>query len=191
MALWSIGRGRWNGVAWIYDRLNPSLEQRCLEYNYTKLGRSIYIYRTMHIYPWPIDPPIEQRCLEYCYTKLGTSKGRSIYIYRTMHIYPWQMEPPLIEHRCLQYCYTKFGRSIYIEQCTYTYGRLTPLAIEHRCLEYHYTKLGRSIYIEQCIYTHCRLTCLQSSIDALNTATPNLPHLMSDQCIDAYGRWTP
>ena len=47
---------------------------------------------------------------------------------------------------------------IYIEQCTYTYGRLTPLAIEHRCLEYHYTKLGRSVYMQQCIYTHGRLT---------------------------------
>ena len=35
-----------------------------------------------------------------------------------------------------------------MEQCTYTYGRLTPLAIEHRCFEYHCTKLGRSIYIE-------------------------------------------
>ena len=77
-----------------------------------------------------------------------------------MHIYPWQMDPPSIEHRCLEYCYTKLGRSIYIKQCTYTYGRLTPLAIKCRCLEYHYTKLGRSIYIyiEQCIYTHGQLT---------------------------------
>ena len=47
---------------------------------------------------------------------------------------------------------------IYIGQCTYTHGRLTPQPIEHRCLEYCYTKLGRSIYVEQCIYTHGRLT---------------------------------
>ena len=66
-----------------------------------------------------------------------------------MHIYPWQIDPPW--------------------------------PIEHRCLEYHYTKLGRSIYIEQCIYTHGRLiTPLQSSIDALNTTTPNLAHLRNN-----------
>ena len=107
----------------------------------------------MHIYPWQMDPlPIEHRCLEYHYTKLG----RSIYIEqciythgrltplqlsidalntatpnladlygRTMHIYPWQIDPP-IKHRCLEYCYTKLGRSIYIEQCIYTHGRLIP-----------------------------------------------------------------
>ena len=52
----------------------------------------------MHIYILQIDPPTtEHRCLAYCYTILGTSNGRSIYIY------------------------------IYIQQCTYTYVRLTPL----------------------------------------------------------------
>ena len=82
-----------------HGRLTPQpVKHRCFEYCYTKLGtsngRSIYIERTMHMYPWQIDPPsIEHRCLEYCYTKLGRSNGRSIYIYRTMHIYPWQIEP--------------------------------------------------------------------------------------------------
>ena len=65
----------------------------------------------------------------------------------------------------------------------YMHGRL-PLSIEHRCLEYCYTKLGtsngRSIYREQCTYTYGRLTPHLPSIDALNTATPNLAHLMAD-----------
>ena len=39
-------------------------------------------------------------------------------------------------------------------------------------------------------------TTHQSSIDALNTATPNLAHLMADlyiyrQCTYSNGRWTP
>ena len=67
-----------------------------------------------------------------------------------MHIYPWHIALLPIEHRCLQYCYTKLGTcngiSLYIEQCSYTYGTLTSL--------------------------------LQMSIDALNTATPNMAHLM-------------
>ena len=40
-----------------------------------------------------------------------------------------------------------------------------PPVINHRCLEYHYTELGRS-------------TPDQSSIDALNTVTPNLADLI-------------
>ena len=39
------------------------------------------------------------------------------------------MDPPSIENRCLEYHYTNLGRSIYIEQCTYTYDRLTPLQL--------------------------------------------------------------
>ena len=31
----------------------------------------------------------------------------------------------------------------------------------------------------------------QLSIDALNTATPNLAQLMTEQCTYTYGRWTP
>ena len=96
---------------------------------------------------------------------------------------------------------------IYIEQCIYTHGRWTPTPppIKHRYLEYWYSKLGTSndisiyiyiyilyiyiyiyiyiyryiyIYIEQCTYTHSRWPPTpQSSIDTLNTATPNLAHL--------------
>ena len=86
--------------------------------------------------------------------------------------------------------------------CTYTHGRWTPhQSIEHRCLEYHYTKLGtshgRSTYIyRQCTYTHHRWSPSQSSIYALNTATPNLAHLMTDlyiyrQCTYTHHRWSP
>ena len=42
-----------------------------------------------------------------------------------------------------------------------------PPSIMQRCFEYCYTKLGRS-------------TPSQLSIDALNTATPNLADLMAD-----------
>ena len=37
-----------------------------------------------------------------------------------------RLTPLAIEHRCLEYHYTKLGTSIYIEQCIYTHGRLTP-----------------------------------------------------------------
>ena len=66
-----------------------------------------------------------------------------------------------------------------------------PPPIKHRYLEYHYTKLGtsndRSVYIEQCTYTHSRLTPTpQSSIDVLNTATPNLAHLYMYRTMHIY-----
>ena len=48
---------------------------------------------------------------------------------------------------------------------------MDPPSIKHRCLEYHYTKLGRSAG---------RPTPCQSSIDAFNTATPNLADLPAD-----------
>ena len=136
----------------------------------------------MHIYPWqnyPPNPPqlgtdnlntarpnladlppsIEHRCLKYHYTKLGRSTPQSIelrclaYCYTKLDRSTGRSTPLSIEHSCLKYCYTKLGRS-------------TPQSIEHRCLEYHYTKLGRSTPPPS-----------QSSIDALNTATPNLADL--------------
>ena len=38
------------------DIPSQSIEHRCIEYCYTKLGRSSR-YSTMHIYAWQIDPP--------------------------------------------------------------------------------------------------------------------------------------
>ena len=115
------------------------------------------------------------------------------------------MYPLSIKCTCLEYCYTKLGRCIYIEQCTYTHGRLTPhhlsvvalnivtpnladvpQSIKHRCLQYNYTKLGRSIYIEQCTYTHGRLTPHHLSMVALNIVTPNLadvPQSIKHRCL--------
>ena len=50
-------------VSYIYSTMHiylwqidlKSIEHRCLEYCYTKFGRSSR-YSTMHIYPWQIDP---------------------------------------------------------------------------------------------------------------------------------------
>ena len=85
-----------------------------------------------------------------------------------MHIYPWQIDPnpQSIEHRCLEYHYTKLDRSNGSLN-----GRSNPPSTEHRCLEYHYTKLGRCT---------SRSTPHPSSIDALNTATPNLADVLED-----------
>ena len=87
-----------------------------------------------------------------------------------MHIYLWQIDPPPpIKHRCLAYCYTKLGtshgRSIYIEQCTYTYVRLPPLQL--------------SIDLYNPLH-HISFPLLQSNMDALHTVTPNLANLMAD-----------
>ena len=99
------------------------------------------------------------------------------FIYSTMHIYSWQIAPnqaympAILLHQTWHISWQIY---IYRGQCTFTYGRLTPLqssidlcktitphkflystmhiypwqialpAIEHRCLEYHYTKCGTS-----------------------------------------------
>ena len=57
--------------------LPPSIEHRCLEYCYTKLGRStpsqlsIDALNTATPNLADLPPSMEHRCLEYCYTKLG------------------------------------------------------------------------------------------------------------------------
>ena len=124
---------------YMHGRLTPPSEHRCLEYCYTKLGRSSR-YSTMHIYAWQIYPPSEHRCLEYCYTKLGRSSR-----YSTMHIYAWQIDPPgQLSIDALHTPTPNLADLADIAQCTYMHGRLTPWSIEHRCLAYCYTKLGRS-----------------------------------------------
>ena len=201
---------------YMHGRLTPqSIKHRWLEYHYTKLGRS----STMHKYAWQIYLPsqssidalntatlnlagladiaqctymhgrstpqsIEHRCLEYCYTKLGKSSR-----YSTMHIYTWQIYPPQsIEHRCLEYCYTKLGKSSrYSTMHIYAWQIYPPQSIEHRCLEYCYTKLGRSNTMHK--YAWQIYLPSQSSIDALNTTTPNLADLA--QCIYMHDKWNP
>ena len=151
-----FGRSAWQ----IYPR---PIKHRCLEYHYTKLGRS-----TGRSHIWQncladLPPPIKHRCLEYHYTKLGRSTGRShIWQICLADLPPHQLSidalntvtpnladlpqicqqiyPPSIEHRCLEYHYTKLGRSTGKSHIWQIY----PPPIEHKCLEYHYTKLGRS-----------------------------------------------
>ena len=73
-----------------YGRLTPlAIKHRCLEYHYTKLGRSIYKEKCIYTYGRLTPNSLQHRCPEYHYTKLGTSKGR------TMCIYLWQMDPPI------------------------------------------------------------------------------------------------
>ena len=102
-----------------------------------------------------------------------------------MHKNPWQMDPPSIGHRCLEYHFTKLGRSIYIQPCIYTHGRLTP---SQRSIDAFNTTTPNLEHLmaEQCTYTSGRCTPLsQSSIDALNTATPNLADLYIYKCSDS------
>ena len=94
---------------WRIDPPTPqSIEHRCLDYCYTKLGRSGR-YSTMHTYTKGrlTLQSIKHRCFEYHYTKLGRS-GR----YSTMHIYTkGRLTSQSIKHRCLEYHYTKASRS--------------------------------------------------------------------------------
>ena len=113
----------------------------------------ILLHQTWQIYP----QSIKHRCLEYHYTKLGRSIGRStpnqLSIDALNTATPNLADlPPSMEHRCLEYL---------LHQTWQIYWQIYPPSIEHRCLEYWYTKLGRS-------------TPSQLSIDALNTTTLNL-----------------
>ena len=69
----------------------------------------------------------------------------------------------------------------------------TPQSIEHRCLEYCYTKLGRSSrYSTMHIYAWQMEPPSQLSIDASNTATPNLADQADiAQCTYMHGKWNP
>ena len=68
--------------------------------------------------------------------------------------------------------------------------QIDPQSIKHRCLEYHCTKLGR--YSTMHIYAWKIYPPGQSSIDALNTATPNLTDLADiAQCTYLHCRSTP
>ena len=156
---------------WQIDPL--SVKHRCLEYHYTKLGRSSR-YSTMHIYAWQIYPCqssidalntttpnwadlADKAQCTYMHGRLTPQvnwaympwiplhqSGRSSR-YSTIHIYPWQIDPLSIKHRCLEYYYTKLGRSNrYSTMHIYAWQIYHPQSIEHRCLENCYTKLGRS-----------------------------------------------
>ena len=82
-----------------------------------------------------------------------------------------------------------------IAQCRYLPGRLTPSLqlINNRCLEYCYTKLGRSRrYSTMQIYAWQIDPPSQLSMDALNTATPNMADLEDiAYCTYMHGRLDP
>ena len=83
-----------------------SIKHRCLEYHYTKLGRSSR-YSKMHIYAWQIYPQsIEHRCLDTTTPNLAALEDIAQCTY--MH---GRSTPNSIKHRCLEYCYTKLGSS--------------------------------------------------------------------------------
>ena len=170
-------------------RLTPPIKHRCLEYCYTKLSRPIHIEQCIYTHGRLTPQSLEHRCLEYHYTKLGTSNCR------TMHIYLWQMDSPVNQAE-MPWILLHQTWQIYTYRTMYIYPwQIDPQSLEHRCLEYCYTKLGRSIHIEQCTYTYGRWTPSQSSIDALNTATPNLAdlyiYIYIEQCIYDHGTLTP
>ena len=90
------------------EQIDPqSIKHRCLEYHYTKLGRSSRysidalntttpnwadltdIAQCTYMHGRYTPQSTEHRCLEYHYTKLGRSSR-----YSTMHIYVWQIDPP-------------------------------------------------------------------------------------------------
>ena len=139
------------------------IENRCLEYQYTKLGTQTYFGR------WT-PQVIEQRCLEYQYTKIGRQT------------YFGQWTPQWIKDRCLEYQYTKLGRQTY-------FGRWTPWVLEHRCLEYQYTKLGRQTYFGR--WTLLGNWAEMSWIPVHKTWQMNILWLMDRpvQCIIGYILW--
>ena len=154
-----------------------SIEHRCLEYHYTKLGKCVPSQQSIDDLNTTTPNLADVAPSQLSIDALNTTKATwQIYIYRTVHIYPWQIDTPSHSSiECLEYCYTKLGRSIYIEQCTYTYGRLPPLQSSIDALN---TATPNLADIEQCTYILMAdgLSC-QSSIDALNITTPNLAYV--------------
>ena len=142
----------------------PIWEKRCLEYQYTNLGRWTYfgqclpgtrlemtciqIHKTWQMnLLWPMDPHPswvpEKRCLEYHYTKFGRQT------------YFGQWTPPVPEQRSLEYHNTKLGRWI-------SFGQWPSQVPEQWWLTYHYTKVGQWTYFGQCLPgTRSEMTCIQ------------------------------
>ena len=120
--------------------LPQSIEHRCLEYGYTKLGRST-------------PQSIEHRCLEHHYTKLGRSTPCQLSIdalnTATLNLADLLVDlltdlpitPKSIKHRCLEYHHTKLGRSTPsqlsidpLNTTTPNLADLPPSAMHHGCI---------------------------------------------------------
>ena len=150
-----------------------SIEHRCLEYCYTRLGRSCSRYSTMHIYLWQIDP------LQLSIDALNTATPNLADIAQCTYTHGrLTPPPPWIKHRCLENQYTKYITYIYSTMHIYPLQiDPTPPPIEHRSLENHYIKYVTYIYSTMHIYPfQIDPTPLQLSIDLWKTITPNMFH---------------
>ena len=149
----------------------PLPEQRCLEYQYTILGRWTYFGQWTPKYQ-SIDAL--NTSTQNLADESTLANGPPLHWYQSRDALNTSTqnlanEPTLAngcpttlvpEQRCLEYQYTKLGRWTY-------FGWWTPPVPEQRCLEYQYTILGRWTYFGQ-------WTPQYQSIDALNTSTQNL-----------------
>ena len=137
----------------------------------------------MHIYPCRLTPS------HLSIDALNTTTPILVHLMAEQCTYTHgRWSPHAIKHRCLEYHYTKLGTSNGRTMHIYLW-QMDPQSIKHRSLEYCYTKCGRCINIYRTIYTHGRLIpSSQVSIDPWNTSTPNLAHLMAEQCTYTHGK---
>ena len=154
-----------------------------MENHYTKYIS--YIAQCIYTHGRWTPPPksIENRCLEYCYIKLGRSTGgcnplqSSIDALNkstpTLTDLMTDLPPSQLIIGALNTTTPNLA-----DLMTDILADLPPCSIKHRCLEYHYTKLGRSTGRSTHPLPH------QSTIDAWETATPNLEDLLAD--LDIY-----
>ena len=182
-----------------------SIKCRCLEYHYTKLGRS-----TGRSTP-------NQLSIDALNTLADLHQS-------SIDALALQIYPQSIEHRCLEYCYTPNLANLLADLpdlppnpinlaempwiLQHQTWQIYPQSIKHRCFEYHYTKLGRStpisgpympwILLYQTWHIYWQIYPHQWSIDALNTATPNLAdlppsieHSYLEYCYTKLGRSIP
>ena len=93
---------------YIHGRMTPwSIKHRCLEYHYTKLGRSSR-YSTMHIYAGQIYPSSQLSIDALNTTTPNLADLADIAQCTYTH---GRLTTQSIKHRCLEYCYTKLDRS--------------------------------------------------------------------------------
>ena len=93
---------------YMYGRPTPqSINYRCLEYHYTKLGRSRR-YSTMHIYAWQVYP-LSQLSIDALHT--ATPNLADIADIAQCTYMHGILTPQSSKHRCLEYSYTTLGTS--------------------------------------------------------------------------------
>ena len=170
--------------------LTQSIEHRCLDYCYTKLGRSSR-YSTMHIYTWHMKPPSQLSIHALNTTTPNLTDLADIVQCTYMH---GRLTPPSQSSTHALHTITSNWADLadIIQMYIYTWQIDTPQSIKHTCLAYCYTKLGTSRrYSTMHIYAWQIDPPLPSqwSINALNTTTPNLADIA--QCTYMHCRLTP